>query len=497
MKTYIIQLEPHDDLISVKDKLSWSKAQRVVLAWPRRGKVLSQFFDLSLLKRESERLGIRLAFVTHDAAVKENAAELGVPVYSSVSAAQRQAWSGQMRKKIPRKLPVGYERLSVMRQEYHQKPRANLISNISRIFFFILGILAVTFLVGVFLPSAVVKIYPERTKQELKFQVGANEQQKTFSVTGEIPAKVKHVELTLEQTGVSTGLMDASVETARGTVHFASTSSLPITLFEGTLLQSEDDQKLLFILDSEVIIDPAIGGADGMVRAQKAGAEGNLPAGTVLTVLTDSGDRIQAMVKETFTGGKAISSPTPTDDDYYDLEKQMLNQLRSQAVMEIKNSLDADEILIPETLSDGQVVSRIRSVEPGNPADHFNLTLTVDFSAKTYRAADLYALSETLLDANLPNGMTPVKGSLEVDPAANVELDAKGRPSWQVHVNRWIMPTVDHEMLTSRMAGINLGSVAETLSAIIPLRKASEVQISPSWWKWMPYISFRINLEVD
>lgn len=499
MKTYIIQLEPHDDLTSVKDKLSWSKAQRVIFAWPRRGKVLGQFAELALIKREAEHLGIRLAFVTRDLAVKEIAQDLGIPVFNSVSVAERQAWPGQMPRKVPRELPVGYDRLSEMRQEFHQKPKASVLKEVTRIFAFILGIAAVVGLVGFFYPSAEVKIYPQRTMQELTFQVRADEQLQSFNVTGGIPAKEKRIELTLEQSGISTGMVDVTIETAHGIVHFESQVQQTITLPVGTILQTNDNQGLIFLLDEELTLDPnSASTADGSVHAQTAGLDGNLDSGTSLNVLTVYGDMVTASVEEPFTGGTEISSPTPTEDDYNELERQMLEQLKHQALIETRSSLQTDEVMIEKTLTDGTVISRVRSVEPGAPADHFSLKLVVEFSSLIYQQSSLVGLSETLLDANLDAGMTSVAGTLEIStPDVNVKLDADGNPIWNVHAQRWTTPVLDVDSLANQLIGEKIESALQRISNQVPLRQPSKIAVFPSWWRNMPFVPFRMKIEVN
>jgi hypothetical protein len=36
MKTQIIQLESHDDIISIRDKMGWSQTSRILLVWPEK-----------------------------------------------------------------------------------------------------------------------------------------------------------------------------------------------------------------------------------------------------------------------------------------------------------------------------------------------------------------------------------------------------------------------------------------------------------------------------
>ena len=66
MKTQIIQLEAHDDIVSTRDKMGWSQTSRIVLVWPNKGKILDRRLDLVLLQRHSMLLGAQLALVTQE-----------------------------------------------------------------------------------------------------------------------------------------------------------------------------------------------------------------------------------------------------------------------------------------------------------------------------------------------------------------------------------------------------------------------------------------------
>ena len=64
MKTHVIQLEPHDDVISIRDKMSWAKTGRILLVFPARVRSRFLTLDLRLLQRQAESLGAQLAVVT-------------------------------------------------------------------------------------------------------------------------------------------------------------------------------------------------------------------------------------------------------------------------------------------------------------------------------------------------------------------------------------------------------------------------------------------------
>ena len=93
MKEQIIQLEPYDDVVSVRDKLGWIRAPRVLLVFPTGGDpILRQRLDLVLVQREATRRRAQLALITHDPVVIENAAELGIATFRSVEESHHRYW---------------------------------------------------------------------------------------------------------------------------------------------------------------------------------------------------------------------------------------------------------------------------------------------------------------------------------------------------------------------------------------------------------------------
>ena len=91
MKTQIIMLESHDDLISVRDRMSWAKTPRILLVWPKYEKVALRQVDLKVLQRHASSLGAQLGLVTRARRVRQDAEALRIPVFESTGQAQRVA----------------------------------------------------------------------------------------------------------------------------------------------------------------------------------------------------------------------------------------------------------------------------------------------------------------------------------------------------------------------------------------------------------------------
>lgn len=91
MKTFVIQLEAIDDALSIRDKMGWSKAKRILLVWAVKGPQLAPI-DLRLIQRRSAQLGAQLAIVCRDEKIIASAQDSGIVIFSSVQKAQRGFW---------------------------------------------------------------------------------------------------------------------------------------------------------------------------------------------------------------------------------------------------------------------------------------------------------------------------------------------------------------------------------------------------------------------
>ncbi len=92
VKTQIITLETHDDLISVRDRMSWAKSPRILLVWPKFERITLRPVDLRVLQSHARTLGAELGLVTRIPHVKRNAEGFGIPVFATTTVAQREAW---------------------------------------------------------------------------------------------------------------------------------------------------------------------------------------------------------------------------------------------------------------------------------------------------------------------------------------------------------------------------------------------------------------------
>lgn len=91
----IIQLQPADDILTIRARIENADFAHLVLYVPRGCVLLESGSGLPLLRRAADDLGAQIALVTHDEGVRERAAEYGFPVFSSLTQAQRARWKMQ------------------------------------------------------------------------------------------------------------------------------------------------------------------------------------------------------------------------------------------------------------------------------------------------------------------------------------------------------------------------------------------------------------------
>ena len=186
MKTYILQLEAHDDIISTRDKLGWAKSGRILLVWPERGRVLHRRLDLELLKRHSQMVGAQLALVTKDPDVRYYAVRLGIPVFKSLRKAQSDRW------RLPRRfrnLEADNNKKSLIERREPgstdpSRPGGKIplspaapapkLNPLTRLVFFTLGVAALLSIAATLIPSAQVVLIPKSEAQTTTIEVSAD-----------------------------------------------------------------------------------------------------------------------------------------------------------------------------------------------------------------------------------------------------------------------------------------------------------------------------------
>ena len=500
MKTQIIQLEPHDDTISVKDKMGWSQTGRVVLVWPARGRLLDRRLDLVLLLRHSQSLGVQIALVNTDPEVRFQANLLGISVYKSVRKAQKSRWRRPLRNKIPTTLgeKEGQDRISkvheILTDPLHRKRETPVLSPPIRIGLFTLGVLAVLSIAAVLIPSADITLAPETRRQEITLKVQANDSVEKINLTGIFPIRMINTIVEGRGSIQTTGTVSIPTGFATGVAQFKNLTDQAVIIPAGTVVSTPDSaQRFTTQRDARVPAGP------GKVikipiKALSPGSAANLPPGRINAIEGELGVFLTVENLESTRGGSLAQSPAPATIDRMQLKEQLISTLTQNALQEIQSSLDPEDILLNETPTLMNVLTESYYPPDLQPASQLELILRLEYEAPYVSAADREAFAQAILDANLPTGFTPIPGTMTVEDLSSPQFTDGSTARWRMQLRRDIQSEPSINQAISLALGLSPKNAAQRLEENLSLSSPPLIETHPSWWPVMPFIPLRITI---
>lgn len=503
MKTYVVQLEGHDDVISARDKVAWSKAQRVLLVWPRRGRVLRRSVDLLLVQRECRRLGAQLALVTRDPEVLASAGELGIPVFSSPEQAQKSHWRAPRGGRgANRLLPLASRRpadAQDLREKRRQIQPEPPLGAGRRLLVFAAGVLAFLALALFFLPGATITLNPVVEAQQISLPVWARPTIQAANPSGGMPARALSVVVEGRDQTPSSGTARAPEGYASVEVEFSNLGGQAVELPAGTIVSTVGPGPVRFATTRAVRLEAGPGKTQAApARAVLPGPGGNVAAEQVRAVEGPVGLLAVVVNPRPASGGSERRVPAPTALDAQALREKVMASLESLALEELQAKTAPGQVLLEGSLRPRTVLEEEQFPALGQPGEILQLTLRVEYEAWYVEAADLQSVARAALDANLPAGYQPLPETfsyqLEMRPPQgpddSPEDGFRGALSARRQVrSAWSRPDAVHAV-----TGRGLAEAAAILAGRLELASAPRIEVSPPWWGRLPYLPARITL---
>ncbi len=495
MKTQIIQLDEHDDVLSAKDKIGWSQANRVLLIWPDEGDILSRRIDLVLLQRHVQGLGGRLALITRSRQVKNYARRLGVPVFRSPKQAQRVPWRSIPKKSIGETASKERRNQLFKLREQALAGRPRLPSGIlQRLVPFLGGFLAVAALVFFFLPSAAITLDPVEQPQDVTLDVWADPTILSPNASGSIPAHIVSVVVEGQQQAASTGRATLPAATSIGFVRLTNLTGAEVGVPAGTVVLTLDSPPVRFETSERATVAAGPGmQTDVPVRSILAGSGGNVAPGEIAAIEGSLGLSLSVDNAEPTSGGADRNSPSPSDADYDSLRAALIGQLQQDALAQMQAGLEQGFTLLKTGLRQRAVLQETRQPEAGQPGERLLLKMRVEYTTWTVSEQDTRHMAETVLNAGLPGGFLDVPGSLEMQNLSEPQPEGD-RIHWQIHAARRIYHPVDPAGIARSIAGRSPNQASQLLRQQISLQSDPVIQITPGWWRRLPFLTLRIQV---
>lgn len=492
MKTTLLQLEAHDNLISVRDRMAWAKTPRILLIWPRRLREASQVeirpLDLTLLRRQAVALGAQIAIVTRQSEIRNAAHSLEIPCFSNLAQAQRQPWKNPSPAPLPARRKIDLRRLRAA------NPGDPFPLHLpARIGVFALGVFALLLIFFTFLPAAQIRLTTTPRPQQLDFSLAADPAASGVTPDGRIPARPLSLDLELSASAPATDFLTLPGARAEADVLLTNLSAASVALPAGVILLTRARPPLAFETLEAVTVEKT---AHARARALQGGLAGNVPAGEISAFQGQSGLLLSVTNLQAASGGEEETQPAPGAADREKLRAALLAQLRQQAPAQFSAALETDDLLLDASIQLQQILLEEFSPPPGAPGKTLRLRLRARFQAFFAAQTDLAQLAALALDAALPPDFTPRPGSLELTSlSAPRQLDGLYR--WQLRAARAIQPRLDVTQAAFLARGQTPRRAAQILSAAYPLAGPPTITHQPLWWPWLPFLPLRISVTTN
>jgi len=493
MKTQLIPVEAHDDLISLRDKMDWAKTPRILLVVPKRTAVVLGPLDLELLARHATSLGAQLGLVAVDGKLKRAAQLAAIPVFRTSVQAQHDAWPapGPTRRK-PR---LARSNLRALRGLVRLTDPLALNQPTARLIVFAIGVVAVLLVFLLFIPSAQITLTPATRQQSITLPISAAPDVATVYLSGNLPARP----LTITVKGVvdvpATGTLLLPDQPARGAVRFRNLTINPVTIPAGTVVRTAGNPPLRFATTRILSIAGGAGQAvDVNVMAVEPGSAGNVEAGRITAIEGSLGLLVTATNPDALTGGTDVERPAPSDADRAKARTALIAQLQQQALDDMRARLTPRDLLFPGTISLSRTLEEAFTPPSGRSGETLSLYTQLEFQAFYASGADLDFLARAALDAAIPAGYAADSESLTVAAARALFSAADGSTRWQLRAGRTIRARIDAGQVIALVRGKSLTDAAQNLQSTFDLADAPRVDLKPAWWPTLPLVSFRIGV---
>lgn len=498
MKTHILSLEPHDDFTSVRDKMAWGKAGRILLVWPEKdGRILHRRLDLVLLKRRAAELGAQLACVSGDPDVRFHARQLEIPVFRSTAEAQSSRWVQRRREAVdlPAEAQAPRPDLRGLQPGGRAPSSPNAFARLAALAGSLAAVLA---LAGAVLPGAHISLQPAVETQAVQFTAFTGPTISALNVSGAIPARVHTVIVEGRQSVETTGSVRVPAEFASGWVEVTNLVGLPVRIEAGTVVRTGGEAPVRYAVTEGGDLPGEAGAVISLpVTALAPGTGSNRSAGAVTSVEGTLGLQVTVTNPAPLTGGSDATLAAPTTLDRSRAANALLDALRTTAADELAAQIDPTDVQLSTTPFLSATLEETYLPTEDTPADFVEVTLRLEFQMLTLARADLMQLGRLVLDAALEPGYSPLDEEISLEFLEAIAADSEGAASWSMQAARQVRADVDTAALAAALTGRTRQAAVEQIERSVPLAAPPRIEFTPAWWPRLPLLPVQIEISAE
>ncbi len=488
----VIHLDPDDPIASIRDKIIWADAPRVVLVVPYRNRAMRDKMNLKLVQRTAIDEAISVALVAYHQDTAKLAREIGLPVFwTKRGLLGGHNWSGAAE---PQFLPGEQEDdLKVVAPPEPRISRTYRIAGIITLGVLILVIAATTLLL---VPTAKITLYPVSESTSAKVQIVASASQKTVNtLLGQIPASFSDLAIEGSEEVTPANKKDVPDARASGIVVFTSKSDQPIKIPKGTAVSTSSGVPVRFATQADADVQPR-GRAEVSVMAIDPGPSGNVARFTVNTVEGPFALALNVVNSNNMAGGTVKRVPVVDEADKQRVADALVRRLRQDALTRYRAALKEGEFVAPESVTvtlDTKTFDHLVD----EPADVLKLTGSATARGLIVNGADANIVALDRLKATVRPGFELLPDTIEFVPGAltgttadsvRFELTAKGQ----------MATAIDRGTVTTGVRGMGLSDATAWLNKSFALRRDPDISLRSDVLNMgrLPFFAFRMQVDV-
>ncbi len=494
MKTQIVNIEPHDDYGSVRDKVLWTRSPRVLLVWPGRGSVLSTKLDLVLLKRLGRQYGVVLGLVTFDPQVRSHARQLAFPLFDSVENLPESVWNTWEDQPLLPQAPSQRELIArpAIHDTLFKSPRRPLYR-------FLILLLPISFFISallLLLPTAVITLQPTTLREFESVAFVLNEESADRDLI--LPLIQRTLEVDGEYRLATSGSQTIPDQPASGSVIFTNLTDDTVTVPAGTVIRSSSQDTLYFLTDETIQLKAGRGEQSiANITASTAGPIGNLAPETIDTVDGILGLSLRVTNPDETLGGSSRSRRAVIPADIRAIRRILEVELETEFLNAIRETLLPGEILLETTYEIAEVLDAVYDPGLGEIADSLSLNLTQVATISVIDGQQLESMIAKELIGTLPPGYIFAPGSPSILAVHENPDPDEGFPIIEIDFSLITYPEIDVQKIKESLRGIKLGALDGSLLQLYAQDLNPSVLISPAWWSRLPFFTYQIEVLVS
>jgi hypothetical protein len=359
-----------------------------------------------------------------------------------------------------------------------------------------MAVISIFVLAAIFVPRAEISIYPEMQNQRIEIPLVAKPDLRSLSLTGEIPARSLIIELSSDKTLNVNHTISTPESKSVGRARFTNLTQAELEIPAGTIVRTLDDQPLRYQTLHATLLPPGLDQiVEVPIEAINPGAQANAGSNTILGIEGLLSLYATVTNPEPTQGGTDIQAVGATLEDRESLRKSLLDDMRGNAIEEMKKEVGSDDMLIEEAIDVKEVMEEEFEPPAGRAGSPLHLSLRVSYAGFYLLGDDLENLAVSALNISLPYGYTSTDQPIQHN-ATNLKIDELGIFHLTLEASRNIVRDIDKIAIADSVRSRPVDEVRPLLAGRWRGRKIAEVALTPTWWPWLPLNPFNLTVLV-